>query len=323
MKYAVIAIPVLMGMPSAWADSPATTAFEGMMNGCWSATLPTIAASEIYCATPFETDFVRIKHQVPGPYEMHLCEMIVHHDPASDALSVRHYPTEGQVWDGTGALTEDGGAVLIYTNPEGEAVSRNYWHPRSAETMAFRRERFTDEATGWTVNWETEFNRYAPYTSMGSFDGRPPRYHADAIDAFTPLIGRCWSAPVEDGQSTDTHCFTLMLGHYVRDRHIVPGDPDYAGETIFHADWETGELHFRYYNSVGGVSDGTGSASEGEVVFDEETYTGNDGATRQFRGRYSNISEDGYDSVTEELENGEWVVVSRQQFRAAPGNPFD
>lgn len=124
------------------------------------------------------------------------------------------------------------------------------------------------------------------------------------------LVGYCWQGTFPDGEHVDTHCYTDMFdGAFIRDRHIVTGKrPDYLGETIFQPDSEGKKVVFRYWNSLGGVSDGYG-VREGNAIHFPEDHVAEDGSTSRIRSVTKPMGDDEYLSVTEKEQDGEWVEV--------------
>ncbi len=308
--------------PGAFADSPLTEAFADYLGYCWSSPLNDLPVAEIQCFERLENHSVRRLHSVMGPHGMHYGEEILHWDSESDRIVTRYYNNLGGVVNSDGAIV-DGAPVLFAYNDSGDVLQlRVHWGAVTGDQATFVREQYLGEDYGgWNTEEPRTFTRMGPASDFD--DGPGSRYwRGSTVEAFEPLINSCWWASFDDTDQVDIHCFNSLFGVHVRDRHIVAGDPDYTGETLFHSDPE-GHLHFRYFNSIGGVSDGSGMLGEDDIVFGEETYTGPDGETRIFRGRYSNISFDGYHSVTEELIDGDWVVVADLQFTQADHNPFE
>jgi hypothetical protein len=93
---------------------------------------------------------------------------------------------------------------------------------------------------------------------------------ADASPTLAPLqfyTGHCWTTHI-DAATTDTHCFsTVYGGAHIRDEHVVrhDGKSVYQGETLFSD--EGGQLTFTYWNSLGGIGRGTGSAAGDDITF--------------------------------------------------------
>ena len=308
-------------LPAADAQTPLVDAFAPYLGSCWSAPLGDLPVPEIQCFEALENDFVRRTHSVAGPHGMHYGEEVMHWDSETNRIVTRYYNDSRGVVDSDGAIVEGAPVLFSYNDWDGGLQLRMHWGAVTGDEAVFQREQyFGPDFGGWNTEEPRIFTRTGPASGFDAGSGNQyPR--GDTVEAFGPLLNACWSAPFEGSERLDIHCFSSVFGIHVRDRHISPGAPDYTGETIFHTDAETSELRFRYFNSIGGVSNGTGTPGDGEIVFSEETYIAGDGSTRRFRGRYSDISIDGYESVTEELENGEWITVSRQHFTRAE-NPF-
>lgn len=135
------------------------------------------------------------------------------------------------------------------------------------------------------------------------------------LHAFDFLAGHCWRGEIANG-AVDTHCFTWVYGgKHLRDVHVVRGDgPDYRGESIYSVDGETGGVIFRYWNSLGGVSDGRIEVRDGALVAPGERYVGDDGIAREFRSTLRRLDTDRYEAVTEERLDGRWSESSRVEF---------
>lgn len=168
----------------------------------------------------------------------------------------------------------------------------------------------------------------AAYTSLSVSAGEVEENEATAAasiqsgveeDRLAPLrflVGFCWRASFPEGASDDTHCFTEMYGRsFIRDRHLVQGhDPDYRGETIYHVDSATNQISFRYWSSIGGVSDGVAVSVEGGVLFPAEHHVREDGSEVDMRSSIKQEGADRYVSVAEQLVDGHWRELWRMTF---------
>jgi len=305
------------------ADNPLTEALSAYLGSCWSNLQVGQPAPEIYCFEPMENDFVRIVRENPGPHGMFLNEQHLVWDAETEAIRSTMYTTMGYVIDSDGVI-EDGRVVLFQYHDETDELHMKFnWGEVTGDTASLVREQYLGEDYGgWNTEAERVFNREPAITRRRlAYAMWGNSMHGWAPHIFEPLMRACFSAPIADTQAVDTHCFTDVMGTFVRDRHIVPGAPDYSGETLFHYDDENEELTFRYFNSIGGVSEGTASFQSREISFEEETYIGLDGEEQFFRGRYYDLSERGYSSITEQLVHGEWIVVSQQHFTRTDGIP--
>jgi hypothetical protein len=76
---------------------------------------------------------------------------------------------------------------------------------------------------------------------------------------FAGLIGSCWQAPLEKG-NTDTHCFTVAFnGKLVMDVHKVRNASHvvvYEGVSVYRPDAQTRSLSYDYTNSFSAVIKG-------------------------------------------------------------------
>jgi hypothetical protein len=133
---------------------------------------------------------------------------------------------------------------------------------------------------------------------------------------FDFLAGHCWRGEFQDSAATDTHCYTWVYGgKHLRDVHVVSGDgPEYRGETIYSVDGASGDVIFRYWNSLGGVSDGRVEFEGDAILAPGEKYLGDDGQPREFRSSLRRLDETSYETQTEELVGNEWTDFSRVRF---------
>ena len=313
-----------LGSAGALADSPLTDAFSDYLGSCWANHQEGQPAPEIYCFERLENDFVRIVRENPGPHGMFLNEQHLSWDAEAEVIRSTMYTMMGGVIDSDGII-EDGHATLFqYHDETGELQLKFNWGPVIGESGSMIREQFLGEDYG---GWNTEAERV--FTREPAITRRRLAYamwgnsgHGRAIFYFEHLLDSCWSAPLDGTEAVDTHCFSDLLGVFVRDRHIVEGNPDYSGEMLLHYDEESEQLRFRYVNSIGGVSRGFATMWNREIKFEEETYIAPDGEEQTFRGRYYDVSNRGYSSITEQRVGDAWVVVSQQHFTRVPGRAW-
>ena len=93
--------------------------------------------------------------------------------------------------------------------------------------------------------------------------GTPAGTAPGKLDAFAPLIGRDWTAPLPKGNLTDTQRFEWMYGKkFIRNTHAVKtakGEVVYEGETVYAWDARSGRIVWWYWNASGGYLEGTAS----------------------------------------------------------------
>ena len=131
----------------------------------------------------------------------------------------------------------------------------------------------------------------------------------DPLAPLAFLAGHCWTTRFEDGRHTDTHCFEWMHdGKQLRDRHVVVGDdPAYRGETIYA--WHGGRkrIEYRYWNSLGGQSDGyVDVGADGTLRFLDDRYVGPDGVEYRFASEMTRPAETQYRMVSRYLDGETW-----------------
>jgi len=139
----------------------------------------------------------------------------------------------------------------------------------------------------------------------------------DPLAPLAFLAGHCWTTSFEDGRQTDTHCYEWMHdGKQLRDRHVVLGNhPDYRGETIYA--WHGGRkrIEYRYWNSLGGQSDGyVETGADGALHFLGDHYVGPDGAEYTFASEMTRPGETQYRMTVRYLEAESWKEVWTRVF---------
>jgi hypothetical protein len=110
-----------------------------------------------------------------------------------------------------------------------------------------------------------------PATPVGTLPGK--------LDAFAPLIGRDWTAPLPNGNLTDTQRFEWKYGRkFIRNTHEVKtakGEVVYEGETIYAWDARSDRIVWWYWNASGGYLEGTASVSvDGAISTEGQNHGG-------------------------------------------------
>ncbi|WP_291842928.1 hypothetical protein [Maricaulis sp.] len=141
----------------------------------------------------------------------------------------------------------------------------------------------------------------------------------DELMPLAFLAGSCWTGVFQGSEAFDVHCYEPVYGgQYLRDVHAVPqGSEVYRGETLYHWDADEAVITYRYYNSIGGVSDGTMTPDGDRMIFPDETHRGQDGAERVFSTVMAITGPDGYSVVTTEggvtIMQVDFQRISRQE----------
>jgi hypothetical protein len=150
--------------------------------------------------------------------------------------------------------------------------------------------------------------------------GRPGAAPPGDSERFAPvagLAGSCWAGVFPGTEARDVHCWEWALdGAFLRDRHEVtsPGGR-YAGETFYGWDEAAGVLRFWYFNTLGGVSEGTVRHRDGVWLFDEE-YRGGE-RELELRTSFEQPADDAYRVVIEQRTDSGWEERTRVDFRRA------
>lgn len=153
------------------------------------------------------------------------------------------------------------------------------------------------------------------------FACRPAVTEESPLAPLAFLAGHCWTTTFNEGRETDTHCYEWMHnGMQLRDRHVVHSDqPDYLGETIYAWHGERKRIEYRYWNSLGGQSDGyVELADDGTLRFLDDRYVGPDGAAYLFGSEMSRPGEDQYLMISRYLEGEVWREMWTRTFNRSP-----
>jgi hypothetical protein len=130
------------------------------------------------------------------------------------------------------------------------------------------------------------------------------------------LADSCWQGVFPGSESFDIHCYAPMLdGQYLRDFHAVPqGATLYTGETVFHWDGEAEIIRYRYFNSLGGVSDGT-AVPDGDLIrFPDEHHVDEDGAELVISSTMQRDGDNAYRLVSHNVTGEEPVEMFAMRF---------
>ncbi|HYD14453.1 MAG TPA: hypothetical protein VEC11_16525 [Allosphingosinicella sp.] len=139
---------------------------------------------------------------------------------------------------------------------------------------------------------------------------------ATELQPLAFLVGSCWRATFPNSTSTDTHCYTAMLGgRYIRDVHVVEGGPTpYGGEAIYRWDPQARRLRFEYYATDGGYSSGFADPAPLGINFPEENYVGGNGQAMTLRTVQSGQG-DAYSRTTSARQaDGSWREMWTMRF---------
>lgn len=130
------------------------------------------------------------------------------------------------------------------------------------------------------------------------------------------LAGHCWVTQIGEGE-TDTHCYEWMNGgQQLRDRHVVRGkNPDYFGESVYAYNGERRRVEYRYWNSLGGLSDGYVEAeADGRLRFLDDRYVGPDGTVYVFASEMSRPGDGEYRIASRFKEGDSWKAMWTRDF---------
>ena len=144
--------------------------------------------------------------------------------------------------------------------------------------------------------------------------------NSERFDPVSLLAGSCWEGAFPNG-ATDLHCWEWALGGaYLRDRHKVRGaGSPYAGETLYGWDSDSSALHYWYFNSLGGRSEGGIQKIDGEERWlITESYAGatpgQDEPSKIEMRNFMTVEDDAYTMITEQRDGASWKEVMSIRF---------
>ena len=161
--------------------------------------------------------------------------------------------------------------------------------------------------------------KVAPMLAAFLVSAAPAGANVGADSPLAPLgflAGHCWVTQV-DASETDTHCYEWMHGgQQLRDRHVVRGkNPDYLGETVYAVNGERKRVEYRYWNSIGGQSDGyVEVALDGTVRFLDDRYVGPDGVAYVFSSEMTRPADGQYRILSRYKQGESWKEMWTRDF---------
>lgn len=138
------------------------------------------------------------------------------------------------------------------------------------------------------------------------------------LGTLQPLVGNCYVAVFEEGETSDTHCWEAMLGeNFIRDTHVI-GDGEsegYRGESIYFVDPETGEAGYVYFNNLGGISRGSLLLEDGVLSTPDEVIHMPDGQRFDLSSTIHVAGSDAYEIRIAQMVDGEFGEPTSLHFR--------
>jgi hypothetical protein len=144
---------------------------------------------------------------------------------------------------------------------------------------------------------------------LGLIVQHPPASNVqERLSPIAFLAGHCWAGAFANG-GTDTHCFQPVYGgRFIRDVHEVKdpktGKVVYGGETMYFWGSVEARIRFIYWNSAGGVSEGTVLREGDRLTFAERHADA--GQEQQMRNFWTQEGPDQYSVTTQRLKDGVW-----------------
>lgn len=250
-----------------------------------------------------------------------------------------HYKPKGQLGDEGTIITEilayDPGHVIttrIARPPKGFPFMNAYRTVTTVET-------FTDAGSGRTHYRlaMVGFDATAESQAMRSFFERgnaavleelrqhymkpaaPAGTAPGKLDAFAPLVGRDWTAPLPTGNVTDTQRFEWVYGKkFIRNTHAVKtkdGAVVYEGETIYAWDARAGRIVWWYWNASGGYLEGTASIGADGTISTEGQNHGGGNQLDRTRSTMRIIAADAWTFAAFSEKDGVWDSGPMRTYR--------
>ena len=246
-----------------------------------------------------------------------------------------HYDPKGQLGDDgtivTEILTYDPGRVIttrIARPPKRfpfMTAYRTVWTVVTLRDAGYGRTHVRCAMAGFDGTAESQAMRAffergnaAVIKQLQSQYGKAGAAASSKLDAFAPLIGRDWTAPMARGNLTDTQRFEWVYGkQFVRNTHAVKnakGEVVYDGETIYAWDARAGRIVWWYWNASGGYLEGTATPGGDGAIQTEGKNHG--GANQLDRTRSTiRIGADGWTFAPSYEKDGVWQSEAVRAYR--------
>lgn len=246
-----------------------------------------------------------------------------------------HYSAQGQLGDEgsivTEILTYDPGHAIttrIARPPKGFPFMTAYktvWTVVTLHEAAPKRTHFRLAMVGFDATAESQAMRSFFERANASVLKELQSHYAKSatqtpgkLDAFAPLVGRDWTAPLPTGNVTDTQRFEWMYGtKFIRNTHAVKtanGQVVYKGETVYAWDARANKIVWWYWNASGGFVEGTASIGADGTISTEGQNHG--GANQLDRTRSTmRITPDGWTFTASSEKDGKWDTGPTRTYR--------
>lgn len=139
-------------------------------------------------------------------------------------------------------------------------------------------------------------------------------------EALKFFLNSCWEGKFVGSEDTDVHCFREMVdGRFVRDNHLVSSKKGkYGGETVFWWDEDGQHLKYTYWDTQGGISNGTMLPTTDGFESPDEVYEGTNGQRFTIRTRWLVNSGDEYTMESVKVDGNQTTRMFAIDYKRVP-----
>lgn len=159
---------------------------------------------------------------------------------------------------------------------------------------------------------------------LAALAGAPDAPPADPLARFgwlRDLAGACWSATYGDGKTSDTQCYELQWGRFVRGTIRLSGEhqgrafAELRGDSVFAWSAKKERVVYTNWSSDGGYGGGEMLVEGGALLFPDPPREGRP----ESRTRWTRLGADAFEVVREAREGEGWKPLLTVVYRRVKG----
>jgi hypothetical protein len=148
--------------------------------------------------------------------------------------------------------------------------------------------------------WLLCFPLAGTYAQVGGADDMP------RFGWLRQLVGACWQGRTADGTPTDTQCYELQYGKFLRGTIAIPS-AGLLGDSVWAWDEAGKRITLTAWSSSGAITNGEAYFEGDAVVFPVQR---RDGAKPTSRTRWQRIDADSFQVTRQRRAEADWADVA-------------
>jgi hypothetical protein len=138
---------------------------------------------------------------------------------------------------------------------------------------------------------------------------------------FKDLAGSCWSGRGENGRPTDTQCYSVQFGRFLRGtirlsgKHRSQGVESLEGDSVYAWNPQAKQVHYSLWASDGSYATGAMYVEGENLIFPPA----NPGAPNAMRFVWTRLDADSYLVTREKRQGKAWSKVLEVTYRRSEG----